>query len=300
MATRRFIDGGLDGDWTNTANWSGGVVPISGDDVYIDSTSRDIATNLGQSAVALTSLNISKNFVGTLGTFDTPLQIGAVTVSLGYINGQVASPAGSGRIHLDLGSTTAATVRVFGSASSAADDGGTTATSDGVNPIRIKAANAATDIFVSGGFVSLADVAGETSTYGEVSLSSVDGASGIVMGQQGASAVTLTTLDVEGGNLLTFSGATTANVRGGILRTLGDAVFPTVNVEGGSFRSNAKGLITTLNANGGTTNFDGSDQPRNVTTLNIKKPGRVRLNPGVVTVAATNFTDVVPVDIAVT
>ena len=59
------------GDWSDTANWQGNVVPINGDDVIIEKTDVSIDTGLNQAGVTLASLTIRDTFTGDLGRPDT-------------------------------------------------------------------------------------------------------------------------------------------------------------------------------------------------------------------------------------
>lgn len=272
MAIKRWTDGSADGDWSTAGNWSPSGAPANGDDVYIESSSRDINAGLSQSAVALASLNISMGFTGTLGTSTAALEIGATSARLGYQNAGSGAQAGSNRLHIDLGSTTASTVVIEGSASSSEDSG--------LNPVRIKADNASTVIVVRGGQVSIADFPAETTT---VSAITFVGGSGNIGQPNNNTAVTLTTLTVVGGSARTFSMPTTANVEGGTLVTEGGGAITTVNVRGGAFVSNSTGTITTLNADGGYTDLSQSSQARTITTANMKSGARLRFDPDVMT-----------------
>jgi len=51
--------------WDAPQNWSGGTVPISGDEVYIEDTDASIRYGLDQSGVDLASLNIAASFTGS-------------------------------------------------------------------------------------------------------------------------------------------------------------------------------------------------------------------------------------------
>lgn len=80
MATRTWQD--VDGNWTNTANWSGATVPISGDTVRILNGNKNINTNTDQSAVNITYLQVGPDFAGTIGTPTSPLKTGNATTIL--------------------------------------------------------------------------------------------------------------------------------------------------------------------------------------------------------------------------
>lgn len=53
--------------WTNTANWSTGAVPVTGDDVYVNFGNADINSGLANIAVNLNSLHVGPSFTGTIG-----------------------------------------------------------------------------------------------------------------------------------------------------------------------------------------------------------------------------------------
>lgn len=267
-------------DWSVGANWTGGTIPANTDDVYIEEGAANITGGLGQSAVALASLNIAQNFVGTLGTKASPLQIGAAAVNLGYTKG-LGQPAGSTRLHLDLGSTTAATVNVFATASSAEDDT--------VMPLRIKAAHASSKIYVRGGLVSIADEPGETATLALVDVSDDQGQAFVVLGGLGNS-LTVASLHVDGGQTHCFAGPTTIDCDAGLLRTEGAAAIGTVNTRGGeAVLNNSGGISTALNLYGGTTDFTQSNVPRTVAARNYKDRGfTLKWDKNIVTFTATS------------
>lgn len=74
MATRTWL--AVDGNWANTANWSGGAVPVDADDVVINYGTIDITSGLNQAGINLKSLNITKGFQASIGTAGTSLTIG--------------------------------------------------------------------------------------------------------------------------------------------------------------------------------------------------------------------------------
>lgn len=272
MATKRWTDGAADGNWATAGNWSPSGAPATGDDVYVEESSREILLGLSQAAVALVSLNVSKGFTGKIGSKATPLEIGASAVNIGYDAGGVGAAAGSTRLHFDFGSTTAPTITVFGSASSSADTG--------LNPVRIKVAHASATLNIRGGFVSLADFPGETSTLSAISISS----GRLSAGQPAApSAVTVTTFTATGGLTRSYSTAPTSTIEGGTVTFEGTGAITTANVRGGTAVFNNTGTITTLNADGGLSDFTQSQRARTVTTANIKLGGRIRYEPDVLT-----------------
>lgn len=250
--------------------------PVASDDVYIESSSRDIATNIGQSGIALTTLNVAQNFVGTIGTSNRYLEIGASTVHIGYTLGSTVTPAGSTRLNLNLGSTTNATVRVDNSASSSSDEG--------FEPIRLLMDNSSNSIFVRRGRVSIGAGAGETVTVDEVNIGNDLGESQVSVGYRGgASNATVTTLEVDGGTVTAYANITTADVRGGMVTFDGGQSISTVEVRSGTAILNGSGTVSTLNMRGGTTDFTQSNEARTVTTPTIYSDASMEHNPDAIT-----------------
>ncbi len=81
MAAVYWLD--VDTNWTNTANWSGGAVPVDDDDIYILNGTKAITGNVDQSGVSGSdtpkSLTIGRGFKGSIGTPASPLKFAAIT-----------------------------------------------------------------------------------------------------------------------------------------------------------------------------------------------------------------------------
>jgi len=102
MATRFAQPSANNWDWGSTSNWSatdggstGAAVPANGDDVYLKTGGYSLGTsNLDQSAVTLTSLNILQGYGGEASGVSIPssasssLRINATTLNI--INNRVA------------------------------------------------------------------------------------------------------------------------------------------------------------------------------------------------------------------
>lgn len=86
MAANYYLN--IDGNWTNTANWSRGSVPDNTDTVYIleGAADRVIATNLPAATAGINyaGLVIGPRFRGKIGSASTPLYIGSVTASIKF------------------------------------------------------------------------------------------------------------------------------------------------------------------------------------------------------------------------
>jgi hypothetical protein len=267
--------------WDSADNWDTGVVPggASGQDVYVENADDEIVYGLDQSGITtLDSLNIARTFTGKIGLngasgySGTYLQIKATAVNIGY-HYTGGSPAGSGRIMIDTGST-ASTITVEGSA---------TASDTNRNAIRVKANSASTNIKVLKGDVGVAVDAGETTTIGTVSMSydtSKDTDSQVTLG----GGVTMTTLNKNAGICYLGCAVTTVNNELGNLNTFGEGAITTINIEGGKLTSNSSGTITTLNILAGTADFTKSLADRTVTTLKIDSGGTLEYDPAVLTI----------------
>jgi len=112
--------------WSNTANWSGGAVPVNSDTVILDGP-ISILYGLDQSAVTVAELRIMQRFTGYLGLpkrnalnyaeyLDDFLKIGATLLKIG-----IGTGTGSGRLKINLGSV-ASTITVDGTGTTAERD----------------------------------------------------------------------------------------------------------------------------------------------------------------------------------
>lgn len=70
MATRNWT-GTVSGDWSNASNWD--AAPASGDDVIINTGSRNIDAGLSQGALDLNSLWVGPSYTGQIGNSDTAM-----------------------------------------------------------------------------------------------------------------------------------------------------------------------------------------------------------------------------------
>lgn len=287
-------------DWSTADNWSGGAVPSASDDVIIADTNTNICWGLAQGTVALSSLKVLKTYTGKIGLdytkfatsadgdttvstdFEyrtTHLTIEASTVDLGQHIGQ-GSPAGSGRICLDLDSGTAATVTIHSTAQNPSETGR--------GAVRLLANNASTDVFVRsapGGVRIAKEKPDETTTIRKVSVSDPGTGSKVVLGD----GVTITTWTQRGGSNTIQAAATvtTVTVDGGVLDLEGDYTVTTLNANGGTVNANhiksGGNAITTLNIDGGTVETRGNGQSRTFATVNLTQ-GTLSANPSDLTI----------------
>lgn len=256
-----------DQSWSNTANWSGGAVPATGDNVYLLSGSSDINSGLAQSAVQLASLNVGSSFTGTVGVAGdsgASLQIGATVLRC------FAAPSGSGfldggfsRFKIDFGTSTyTGIIQSMGDSQDA-----------GRGALQIKGGSNTSSLYVTAGSVDVATVPGTTATLVllEVSGGVVTTGSGLTCptvnqtaGETTGPAVIAQTSG--GGSTLIFGGAcTTLTQTGGTLYTLGAGLIATIKVGGSAVLGNrpASGNAhTTLTIDaGGSVDFSADPRP---------------------------------------
>lgn len=274
--------------WDNADNWSGGAVPVSTDDVFIEG-GADILYGLDQSAVDLTSLTIRRSYSGRIGLpplanadqavanryteyRDRYLKIGATTVTIGDGSG-----LGSGRIKLDL-DTTATTVNVYGTGA---------ALENGVPALLIKGANASNALNVLRGSVGVAFYGGETATFPNVRTSYMTQPDSDVTLVLGAG-VTLTNVDALGGTVEINGATTTLDISAGTV-TVNAGAHAAIVMDGGTLYYRSTGTVTALTVANATADFSRDPRSRTVTTPTLYKGATVR-DPNR-TVAWTNGLD---------
>jgi len=286
MATKIYI--GSDGDWGVNANWSPSGVPVDDDDVILQNNSDDIASNLNQSSVCLTSLTIYDSFTGTIGTSTAYLQIGADVVYIGK-SSSYGTSNGASRINLDLG-TDATTVHILSSATSGSDTG--------FPPVRLLANNAATVINATKGIGGLACGAGETSTISALNIN--DGGTSDVVFYVG-SGVTVTTITKLAGSLTVCCAATTLNSYGdttyvnttgnyttikatsGTTDIIASGTITTLSNDGATVYPRNHGTITNVEAKSGNTDFLGCAVARTVTNMKLWAGATLKYDPSILT-----------------
>ena len=262
----------VDGNWTNTANWSLGAAPVTGDDVYILNGTQDIVTNLSQTAVILASLNIGMGFTGTIGTVSgnthTPLAIQTAIANFGIPRQDGIAGAGSQRMIFDFGSATATAVNGFGTANGSLDTG--------FAPVRWKGTNAGSTANILSGRYGVGTVVGDVAT---VVTAFVNGGA-LIYG----ATVTYTTVNVSGsGSFASYSIGTTLSVTtGGTAIVYGTGKFTTVTTSGNVTLFNRDGsavIATTAEVlGGGTLDLSGNDIAGSIGTSKLHKGGTIKVN----------------------
>lgn len=231
MATRSWTDGGTDGNWNSTANWSGATVPIAGDTVIIDTSSRSIQTNLDQSAVTLARLEIGSGFTGKIGTSANFLRVG-VSGSL-VVNGAAATPDA---LFISGATDPIANIHVHRVGTDTAD--GTLTLKGTITTCAVYRGH----LVLESGTITTLWIEGEGGNSDAVHIKNVG--------------ATCTTTHLFAGKLLAEDGAT--------------AVFTTLNdYSSGANIEIADGTLTTLNVYGNTPAIDWSAGGATITTANI-------------------------------
>lgn len=266
MATRSWLSTAADGDWGNTANWSGGAVPTTGDHAIIDAGSVNIDDGLTDAASdELASLTIGPNYTGQVGLSNTaPLTFNCT--------GKVVVNGGGNNQYLSVGDATWATcmitspgstgngnVTVMGAITTLIVERGTVLVYSGTTTTAF--------LMPAGGSSSAAKLRLQTGTIttlhkGAAFFEAID-----------AKAGTVTTLNLLSGNAVigTAQTVTTANIYGGALY-----FYPTTT-------------MTLCNAIGGIF-YAASMASQTITTLTISPGGAAFINQGAIadTVGTTN------------
>lgn len=266
MATRTWL--AQNGNWTNTANWSGGAVPIAGDDVKIMRGDQDITTNLPGAAAGINyaSFEVGPNFTGTIGSSGNELYIG--TVPLVTFRTRFCEQA---FINIDTGDTVSELIveNTSGDSYSLALGGPGTITEaicrNGEGVRLLSGVNVGTIRLVDG-----------------TPMLRID------------SGASVTTINLVTGTVECKAAVTTVRQNGGTFNHAGDTTFDitTLDLDLGEFRFHSDGgTITAANLGGGTLNLDGGKGgARTITTLN--QNGGVLVQTGVgnnVTITNDNY-----------
>ena len=269
--------------WSTAANWIGGVVPATGDDVVLQNSAADILYGLSNSGVTLGSLTIEQSFTGTIGLPRTNaggyveyraqyLAIGATQITIGRGDG-----AGSGRIKIDTGSVQT-TINVINSGSPI---------ETGLKAILWKGTHSANAVNVNKGSFAAAVFADETATIAALRQGFRTNAAGDADVRCGRG-VTLTTITKTGGNLEVNSGFTTLTHSAGEM-IVADGAAGTMSISGGAVRYRSSGGFTTANvSDSGELDFRQDLRARSGTNCNLYSGATLR-DPGKTLTVANGF-----------
>lgn len=263
MATKLWVGGtgGSEGNFNTATNWSGGVAPGAGDDVYIRG-SQNIDDGLDWSSVNVDAFIVERSYTGTIGSSTAPFQIGITDTS-----GRIEF-SGTGEAHLDVGGS-AVSMTVHNTAGAAVGSYGLTIKGTGLVTLSIE-----------GGKVGIATGApADTATI--TTLRCLGGHTTVGAG------TTVTNIDVgNGGVALVKTDCADMDIRSGRVTTGVDAaITSSVTLWGGRLIHNSTGTIASAIIQGG--ELDVSRGGLNVTISTLKlNEGSFIYDPESVTVSS--------------
>lgn len=257
-------------DVSNTANYSTGALPVTGDTLNILPNPNGTSYNLDValttlSGVTLAALNISQTYTGNIGTASplAYLVVSATLVNIGYQYGGTFAANGSPLINLNLGSVQSL-INITNSSS--------TSSLPNAGPISILGTHASNVMNIESGTVSAAASPTEVSTFATVNTGGT-----LTLGP----GCTLATVNAFGGSTGIQSALTTLTQSAGNVLTAGTGTITTGNIYGGAFTSQSTGTITTLNVQAATADFSSDPRAKTVTTANIFNGATLNVNTGV-------------------
>lgn len=265
MATVRWL--GVDGDLSNTANYSTGALPSAGDDFIIAQGAISITSNLtALSAIALKSWSVTPGFTGNIGASGQSIVIlanhattDAIRVSMGgsFIYASITFAVTGSVGYMTIGSTGNGTFYLTG----------------GTFANEILAGGTSGRIVVLSG-VTMGDV---YTAGASVDVTPAFTNAFLMGGSSNVFRADVTTINLGANTSLTLEGSgvdvTTANLYGGSRLILNNGgatagVITTANAFPGSYVANGgkyDNTITTLNAWAGST--QAFNQPNGKTTV---------------------------------
>lgn len=241
--------------WDNNDNWSGGAVPTTSDEVFIEDRNVKIRYGL-PSALTLAKVRHIAGEVGlpdrnSSGYPEYRTKRASVTCTDVQFGMQPGSGPALARWNLESSN---AVVAVFG----------TLARSDGAT-VDLLMNHSSSSVAVISGSVAVAPSLADTSTVGTIRVGN-SGAMTIGAG------VTLTNLYTSG-NTLAQNAITTAYCDAGTLTLSGSGTVGTLNVRDGTCVHKTSGTITQANVGPGNLDCSHDLRARTITDLTLKKNG---------------------------
>ena len=260
------IPNGGPNDYGDPGNWSLGAIPTASDIVIISGTDS-ILYGLDQDAVSINGFAIDPNYPrgAQIGTLGYPLRLvldASAPVQL----------AGEGRYFIDFTSSDVDVSVLFAECEK-------TMTSGGVERYGVGAyliGSSLNTIYVEGGNVHVATLAGHTATVGAVIVAggrceAGSGVSGLATWSQGA-----------GTGAIGCAVSTGVYVDGGHLTSRGSGAVPVLKINGGTYVGNSTGTIAEATVNAGFLDMSKSHAAREITKL-VQNGGTVWKNTDAVT-----------------
>lgn len=274
-------------DAGDTDNWSGGALPAAGDEIYIDGAKSMLyrfATAFAAGTMDL--LVCEEDWTGTIGlpevnTDDSAKPYDEYRDTYCAIDCTAVEIRGAGtRIKLNLG-TVQSLVNIYG----------TGPTASGIPACLLLGTHAANVLNVNKGSVGVAFYGGEVSTFVTVRsgyTTNIRGDVDLVLG----AGCTLTTVNVDGGEVEINAALTTLNMTGNAEVKHREGAITTANVDAGLLYYIADDTCTTLaiGANGAV-NFEQDKRARTVT--NCSMAAGAEFTDPARTVTGTNGIDLV-------
>jgi hypothetical protein len=277
-------------DASVAANYTGGVLPTTGDTLVFENSNNPVLYNLDAlSAVTLAMLSVKASYTGSIGLPRTNgsgsnsyleyrlqyLQVAATIWSIGLGDG-----SGSGRIKLDLGSIQF-TGNVYNSGSQA---------ENGIPAVLLKGTHASNALIVLKGTVGVAFFAGEVSTLDSLDMGYVNNIPSDSIVQCGVG-VTLTTITKAGGQLTLNNNATTITQYDGQTTIIGTATLDT-GVIGGTLVDQSSGLFSNITLlNRGTYDHSKSMTAKTITNFTMESASTYNDPYGMTTLSNGLFLD---------
>lgn len=256
---------GLDGNYGTAGNWNPANAPIAADHVRLPAGAKAITAGLNQSAIAIGDFIVEAGFTDqAIGVAQTP----STLASYLQIDPDKFEFAGSGTkgAYIDLGAA-AIQAQILDSP---------IAQAAGLFGLYLKG-SALTVLNLVRGSVALAGLFTETSSVTTARVLGTN--SRLFLG----SGVTITTLEVFGGEVIVNCAVTNLIVWGGKVTSWGAGAITTADLYGGDSIFNSTGTITTLNSRGGNADFQQSGAARTVTFVNAYPGGQILVNKNAVT-----------------
>lgn len=274
-------------------NWVGNSLPVDGDTVVFSNSNVSVLYGLDLNAVTPAAIYIDSSYTGEIGLPSYNTLAGGVYYEyrdrfLKFCNSGDASTtevyigqgngSGSGRIQLDCG-TGRANVYVYKTGISSDSNQGA---------FKFRGSHASNTLTVQRGSVYVGTDSGTNPVVATLKVGYVSNPDGDSVVETDVG-VTLTTVEVSGGTLVSRSSITTLTQTGGTVNHYAGAVT-TATVEQGTLNYLSTGTITNLKVGGGAV-FDcrGSMSARTITNLELHAGSEFHDPAG--TVTATNGYD---------
>jgi trimeric autotransporter adhesin len=299
--------------WNQALNWSTGSVPVTGDNVAIDSGNASILYGLAQSSVTLASLTVTTGYTGAIGLPAWNANDYAEYRQQYLAIGVTAEAIGTGASTSTFGAATSGGPSLIkidnGSAQTTLNVQSLAQSADRVSPTMFwKGIHSSNVVQILKGSMGIAYSEGETANIATLYTGFVSSQQSDVSLVVGAGC-TLATVIAAGGSVqinsnttsLTCLGSSSSQGGGQATVTVMAGSHTDIEADGGVVKYNSIGTLTTPNIGaGGVLDFSGDLRPKNVTNpIQINATGTL-LDPfKVVSGLAVDFNRCSPSDCTV-